>query len=539
MKPGHIHSVLRVALAASAFAANLLAPRPAGAAGVTLITHGLNGDVDGWITAMANAIPAYPHFKGTNFTCYEMYFFQSGANYFLTASNVSGGPPTAFGSGEIIVKLDWRQLSDGKSYDTYQIAQAVAPALLSTNFIPDLGGHALAELPLHLIGHSRGGSLVCEISRLLGTNGVWVDHLTTLDPHPLNNDGFFLDALLYSDVDAPARTYVNVLFHDNNWQNTNSPIYGEAVAGAYVRKLTSFSGGYSGLGSEHSDVHLWYHGTITTNTPVSYLDSGSTITLTATMRTNWWNTYESGGAIAGFDYSLIGGGNRLSADHPLGAGAAAIFDGFNQHWDLGAGSAANNRTALTTNYGAWPNLIRVNRATTNALVPGQSTALQIYYQWASPASSNATIAVYLDDDSNPLNTNQVLLRQFPVPATGAGFVGAFATNLTLNASNVAPGTHAFLATITGGGRTRYLYAPEPVEIVSVQPPALDFTKLTATQDLIGINGVPGQTVVLQQSTDLQTWQPLATNTLATGRWVYTNTPPPVPAWHFYRAVLGP
>ena len=71
-----------------------------------------------------------------------------------------GSPVTD--SGEIILKLDWSQLSDGYSYDTFQVAAAVVPALLSTNFLPQLGGHALVEMPLHLIGHSRGGSLVAK-----------------------------------------------------------------------------------------------------------------------------------------------------------------------------------------------------------------------------------------------------------------------------------------------------------------------------------------------------------------------------------------
>ena len=352
-------------LAGAALCSLAAAPHASFGAGVTLITHGLNGNVDGWVTGMADQIPNYSRFVGTNFTCYEMYFYSNSGAYYLTAARVSGSPPAAPESGEIIVKLDWRQLADGNSYNTYQIAAAVVPALLSTNFISELGGHALAELPLHLVGHSRGGSLICEISRLLGTNGLWVDHLTTLDPHPLNNDGFNLDFFLYSDVDAPARTYTSVLFHDNYWQDLSSPINGEPVSGAYVRKLTNLNGGYGGTGGAHSDVHLWYHGTIDWRTPTSDTEAS----ITATERAAWWVSYEQKGTNAGFEYSLIGGSDRLSSDRPLGVGNPAIRDGFNQWWDLGAG-VSSNRTALTTNNGNWPNLIRLNRTTTNQVPPG-------------------------------------------------------------------------------------------------------------------------------------------------------------------------
>lgn len=503
------------------------------AAGVTIITHGLDGNVAGWVTGMATNVPGHPEFRGTNFSCYNMTFVPAGGGGFtLSATRTAGVAATNSNSGAVIIKLDWSGLADGDSYDTFQVAAAVLPAVLSTNFISELGGHALAEFPLHFIGHSRGGSLLCEVSRLLGTNGIWVDHLTTLDPHPLNAPGFPWDGG-YNAVDAPMNTYENVLFHDNYWQSSDFFVFGQSVAGAFVRKLSSFSGGYSGIGGAHSDVHLWYHGTINTNTPTSDTE----VSLLAAQRTAWWAAYETQGARAGFIYSLIGGADRTSMDQPVGQGFPMIRDGYNQWWDLGAG-VANNRTALPANSGAWPSVVKFNRTTTNRVEQGQALPVKFYYQWAQPGTSLATLRLYLDADLNPLNTNQTLLQEIVVPGTGAGFISFSTTNLTLAASNATPGVHTLLATISGGGRTRHLYAPEAVEVIAPRlPPTLDIVKLNATQYRIGVNGEAGNTVVLQSSPDLQTWTALATNTLVTSRWDFTNTPPSSPGTRYYRGVL--
>jgi hypothetical protein len=447
-------------------------------AGVTIITHGLNGSADDWVLAMAQRLPLHPSFPGTNFSCYAV---DVAPNMTLSATRIGGGPPTGMDSGEIVIKLDWGQLANN-DFSTYQVAAAVVPALLRTNFILGLAAHAVAEYPLHLIGHSRGGSLVCEISRLLGTNGIWVDHLTTLDPHPLNNDGFN-DTPFYTVVDASARTYENVLFHDNYFQIIDFFVYGESVRGAYVRQLTNLDGGYGGPGGAHSDVHLWYHATLDLRTPAS--DSLSSVN--ATQRQTWWTSAERGGTNAGFLFGLVGGRNRLNAR-----------DGFNQRWDLGAG-LSNNREPLGANAARWPNIIRLHLAGTN---------LTYYYQ--APAS---TLTLGFDPDSNPLNGNERVFSQTALAATGANNVFSNTVGVRITSPD------RIFARIATADRSRFLYLHTL--------PHLDITRTNVT-----VLARVGETIELQTSTNLSSWTSTATNTLTGPNWRI----PIVPADHrFYRA----
>ena len=224
---------------------------------------------------------------------------------------------------------------------------------------------------------------------------------------------------------------------------------------------------------------------------------------------------------------------------PVGQGFPSIRDGYNQNWDLGAG-AAGNRTALPSNSGNWPNLIKLNRLDTNAVTQGQAVAVKFFYQWAKPTNSLATVSFLIDDDFNPLNGNSRVLKEIVVPGTGAASVGYATASRTLDPTNAAPGYHALYAKITDGTRTRYLYAPELVQVISSrQPPTLDITRLNASKFRLGVNGLVGQTVILLQSTYFGGWLPLATNTLTTSRWAYTNSISVSPGESFYRAVLGP
>jgi hypothetical protein len=375
---------------------------------------------------------------------------------------------------------------------------------------------------------------MAEISYILGTNGIWTDHLTTLDPYPINNDGN--DDFPATIMDAPAEyTYSSVLFADNYWQDLGAGAYfgdpdGEPVYGAYVRQLTDLSGGY-GLDGDHENVHLWYHGTVDLVTPANDTEA----TITGTERANWWVPYEEEGVVAGFYYSRIGGGNRTNTQQPAGAGSYAIVDGYNQQLNFGAGNSAN-RTMLSANNGTWPNLIKFDVVGTNIVIAGQSIATKLFYQYGGPSNS-VTAQFFFDSDLNPYNTNGSSVVEISLPNTGTNSV--YYDNVNLTTTNVPPGVYAIYGRISDGTHTRYLYTPELVEIVSVQAPVLGLGKINSGQFVIGVNGVPSQTIVLQASTDLRVWTALATNTLASEKWNFTNNVSQSIVEQFYRAILVP
>jgi hypothetical protein len=523
-------------------------PCPMIAAGVTIITHGFESDTSypEWVTVMADGIPNYfqTRFPGLDGTCstYKLSITATNGSFaYSPPIRTNGSPPWATASGEIIIELDWSEISgdlEDTYASTYNVADFVAQVLMATNSFPELNGHPAIEFPIHLVGHSRGGSLMAQLSYDLGTNGIWTDHLTTLDPYPLNNDGNTDPAV---EVDAPAQyTYSTVLFADNYWQDLGVGVYfgdpdGEPVAGAYVRELDKLDGGYWNVSEvdapDHSNVHLWYHGTVYLETPTS--DTSATIT--STERGDWWVSDEKKGTNAGFAYSLIGGGDRMGTNQPLGLGYPAVVDGYNQWWDLGAGTSSN-RTGLPSNSGMFPNLIKFDVTGTNMVTAGQMIYTTLYYQYAG--TSNATLSIYFDTDLNPYNTNSTLILQQKVPSTGAGLVNAY-TNLGLATTNVPPGVYAIYGKISDGTHTRYLYAPESVEIVANPQPVLGIAQVSDTQLVIGVTGLSGQKVVLQSSTDLRNWLPVATNTLASSSWTFTNNAPQDFAQQFYRTVLLP
>jgi hypothetical protein len=455
----------------------------AGGAGVTVITHGLNGNADGWVTGMAQQITNYPTVTGSGFSIYKIYLNYNGTNYVPLWNRIGGISPTNTASGEIIVAFDWSQLASGNSSNTYQIATSLSSILQTPGFIPELNGHALCELPMHLIGHSRGGSVMSETSLRLGTNGIWTDHLTTLDPHPLNND-IFTDSI-YSAVDAPVRTYETVLFHDNYWQSLNLLAYGESVFGAYIRQLTSLSGGYQSsvpFTYQHSNVHLWYHGTIDRRNPASDTEAQ----ITSTQFANWYAASEQKGTNAGFEWSLMGGGNRTATNQPLGSGAA-IRDGFNQEWDLGAGTAGTaNRTNLPAHNGSWPNIIRCDIVGPTNVPLGGVVSNRYYFQYGISTNQNATVELHLDNDANAFNGDAGQILQIAETGTGTNVVRLRTVAASL--TNVPAGQYHVFAKVTDGTHTRYLYAPQ---LFTVGSPTLALTKTGTNIVVTWPTNIPG------------------------------------------------
>lgn len=510
----------RLLLLIAAFA---LPASQASAGGVTVITHGFNSDITSWILPMASRFPGHPGYPGTDLTCYEIEITASGGGFAATATRLDGPAPDASDSGEIVVKLDWSSIDTGQA-STGQVAAAAASALLSTGLIPENDGRALAELPLHLIGHSRGASVVSEISRELGKRGVWVDHLTLLDPVPVGDFG-----------DAAVQVWENVLYADNFYQRLGvffglDP-QGNAVTGAYNRRLLNLNGANA---SAHSDVHLWYHGTIELGTPAT--DTQQTIT--STIRSNWWTAAESSGASAGFHYSRIGGGDRLSSATPAGSGTDAIHAGYNRLWDLGAGTGAN-RSLVTGKNALWPSLITARRTSAASIPAGNAFDLELRYQSDDTSAGAPVLTVTLDPDANPWNGNEIEIDTRSLTASGPANV--LLSNLSLTVPPALTGSYRIGARIQQSGRSRHLQAAGTLLVTpALPPPSIDRATLGFSGGLFRFTvvGSPGQSVRIEAAESLDDWQGIATRTLDSPTWIFSDPDTATHPKRFYRVVPG-
>ncbi len=433
--------------------------------GVTLVTHGFSLDTTfpGWVNEMANEIAKEAGTPGTDVTLYRMEVFDlpSGQSSFEKEWGPGLDSST---TGEIVISLDWSDVANHTVTPLFPadlVASQVLPFLLQDNQATGIS-HPLAELPIHLIGHSRGGSAVVELAELLGEQGIWVDHVTPIDPHPLTypDAGVYLGVPGFPDSipiarlappDPPIELSSNIRFADNYWRRdpwwnplNSFDFDGQSVDGAFDRQLSeSVLGGPPwsdpGYGSEHSDAHLWYHGTIDTTGPI---DDG---TEWVPEDAGWYEGNMGPREEIGFAYSRIRGGYRpLSGLARYGAPRESVSLG-------------------VTGANVWDNAEILNLPNDIQVGQGEYIGLSIAFE---DRNDDATITVGYDSNGNPYD----------------GMIGANqqswstallddSLSLALGTSNMALDDYQIFVKIDNGTHTRYYYAPGEVTIQAGDPDA--------------------------------------------------------------------
>ena len=460
--------------------------------GLTLITHGFGDNASGWVTSMANQVVAE---ISNRLCCSDSDVAEIkltvNSDLTVTPSWIPGHHPDFTNwlspSSETVVLLDWSAVAGsglgyyagGIIYDTVTVAAVVAPCLYEP--LSALGlTQPLAEGPIQLIGHSRGGSLVGELAKDLGEQGLWIDQVTTLDPHPLTNTG--LDFVAAPEVvDAPMTAWNNVVFWDNYWETTYLYPHGEWIPGACNDPGGNYgdvnadapltfpsSNGYdiTNAGS-HNDVHLWYQGTI--NTEAIAADGGTVSDGSASFNAQtdgWYSGSNPPETASGYNFSRIDGGDRTSS---------AASDGL--LWD-----DAGSRTPVSPTVpqaSAWDNVEITSLPQNISLNQGTPLPLSLEYE----AFGNTQITVGFDTDANPCNGVPNAL-QWQVSANSSNGATFSPASTTLSTTGLTPGDSYYVyAEITNGGNTRYYYATGEVYINPAQPapsPHPQITSVTPT-----------------------------------------------------------
>ena len=399
--------------------------------GVTLITHGHWGNAapGGWVDYMADAVTEAAWATGIEDVAeYTLFARDGGGGAILVDAPQRDSGPAAW--EEAVVKIDWSELSVGifSSTPTGQVATAVANYLTTHQ----IDGRWLFESPVQLIGHSRGASLATVLAERLGELGIWVDQLTSLDPHPV--DGIGGDDIM-NFGDAPMKLFDNVRFADTYWREDWDPsdFDGEEVAGAFNRLLDEdvlYQDGYS---YEHSDVHLWYHGTIDTVGPIFDGDVGTPVPESA----GWYDGAMGPRDGIGYAYSRIRGGTRPTAG-------------------LASAGAYREPVGLTVaGASVWDNIEILDLVDHSASDDGAHVDVTIGYQ---DLNEDAVITVGYDTDADPYNGTLAANRRSEDVAWPEDSLV-----FTLGTAELG-GDYWVYTRITNGVHTRYYYAAEPVTI---------------------------------------------------------------------------
>lgn len=509
------------------------------AGNVTILTHGFKdgaGNTNSWIWNMAYRIGDYERRTteyGSNLsrTFYKMYF----ENGVVKSTLMFGPDPKQNPSGDIIIVLDWTPQNGGvltyEAVSTIEVSASIARFLVTDLAFKGING-PITQFPIHLIGHSRGGSLVCEIGKRLGEYGIFVHHITTLDPHPLNNDGFggFWENLLAGTViDGSARFGIsyNVIFSDNYYQQNND-LYpnGTYVEGAANRNLNKELKLLLNNGDdEHYEVHLWYHCTLTESFPATSDGNKSVLQYE---RNNWFTTNENRGRSSGyyssnragqkFDYFTISGyhsdflnclqfgiGNQFKNYR---AKAPSRIYGNKSKNILGLESM-NTHLGNTKNFdfGGPIEFIQTTKNGTNIL------DFVLIYQADYPNSiPYEELPLYLFADSDESLLNDITeVEKVSIPSTGEWSINRLIVNYSNIVSRLKPGAYRLGAIIGDGLDARQYYAKERV---IVEPDVKIAWSLNNTDGsfVFWLYGTKGRQYLLHKSFDLKNWEQIYSGT---------------------------
>ena len=376
-------------------------------------------------------------------------------------------------NGEAVIVLDWSDVAFIGETRTGTVAR------LATEFLEfGLGelGTKLLESDIHLVGHSRGGSLVGALANELGERGIVVDHVTYLDAHPIAG----VPPLVLHDYGNLNLTVTeNVAFADSYYREGGIPTpNGEPVPGATNFRLYDSileDSGYGGAFGPHSDTHLWYHATVLEN-PTTYVSDAP-----QPSNPDWFgdarfnvsfgnptpdvNGHQMRVDATGYAYSRIAGGSRNDPHVNTGL-----------HHQIPGGAGERHAVSIASGVNAWPNVFGIELSD-DRVDQGDSVSANFLWQ---DRSSDAGIAYYVDTNKNPRDAgsfDHLVASPTLVSSSPNSFSNA---TLQFETNSLPPDEYWLLGVISDtAGHKRYSYSSEPITIEDPTPPVvslLDFSR---------------------------------------------------------------